>query len=241
MTGDSKTAAERHAADQLEAEDRARRVSEMLQQIRAGVRQRQAERAANLSARQVNERQSDQWSPIADRFADLQARAVVVEKPFISHMPVLGPLIAFVRRTWNSVATRWFVLPMVQQQNEFNQLVVDALRRSLTASAQLGSRLEDVDARMQEADARLGEAQAKMDETKRYLDARVREAEQHLEQLDLRLISSDRDVTDLARKVAEREYRVRQWNAEAAQERVELVDRLDQLQNMLAALSDVTG
>lgn len=231
MTGDNETTTGRHVADQLDTEGGARRVTEVLQQIRAGVRQRQAEQAANLSAQQLSQGQNDQWSPIDERIADLQARAVVAERPFVSHMPLLGPLITFVRRTWNSVSTKWFVLPMVQQQNEFNQLVVHTLHQSLTTQAQLGRRLNGVN-------ARLDESQAKIDEIKQYLDARVREAEQHLEQLDLRLISSDRDLTGLARKIAEREYKVREWNAEAAEERVELADRLDELQNVLAALSD---
>jgi O-antigen biosynthesis protein len=47
----------------------------------------------------------------------------VSERPFTSEAPVIGGLIAAVRTVWNNIATKWYVRPMVQQQNEFNLLV----------------------------------------------------------------------------------------------------------------------
>jgi hypothetical protein len=59
----------------------------------------------------------------------LRQRSTVQEVPFHSRIPALGPLIAAFRRQWNQVSTRWYVLPMIQQQNKFNALVVNVLEQ----------------------------------------------------------------------------------------------------------------
>jgi len=58
----------------------------------------------------------------------LKAKWHVQEQPFISHTPLIGPLIARFREAWNSVSTRWYVRLILQQQNEFNWLVVQRLQ-----------------------------------------------------------------------------------------------------------------
>jgi vacuolar-type H+-ATPase subunit I/STV1 len=77
--------------------------------------------------------------------AELGAKQTIREQPFRSNKPIIGPLIAWFRTMWNSVATRWYVLPLVQQQNEFNALVVAYVRDTL----------EEVDQRLEEMDQRL--------------------------------------------------------------------------------------
>lgn len=57
----------------------------------------------------------------------LMDKADVSEQPFRSQAPVVGPLIAWVRSLWNSVATKWYVRPMLAQQNRFNRLLVERL------------------------------------------------------------------------------------------------------------------
>ena len=47
----------------------------------------------------------------------------VEEEPLRSSVPVVGPLIAAFRNAWNSVAARWYVRLLFQQQQGFNQLV----------------------------------------------------------------------------------------------------------------------
>lgn len=199
-------------------------VEQVLQQIRAGVRQRQAERAANRSARRQTKERGKHWEQVDQKITELQARARVQERPFVSHVPVVGRLITFVRSTWNNVATRWFVLPMVHQQNAFNQTVVQTFRELIHTQDRLSARLD-------ETNTWLGEIRD-------YLDTRIDEANQYLEQVEERLISSDQDVTLLARKIAEREYQVRQWDRRAAKERTELARHLDQLEEILAVLED---
>jgi hypothetical protein len=61
-------------------------------------------------------------------FDALLERARVEERPFPSPTPVVGPLLDWLRGLWISVAARWYVRPMLEQQNEFNRLVVTHLR-----------------------------------------------------------------------------------------------------------------
>lgn len=63
-----------------------------------------------------------------DRLVQLEAQAVVEERPFASNTPIIGFLIVRFREAWNSVAAKWHVRPLLQQQNAFNQLVAQQLR-----------------------------------------------------------------------------------------------------------------
>jgi len=63
-----------------------------------------------------------------DLTAELEAKQTIREQPFRSDMPIIGRFIAWFRAVWNSVSTRWYVLPLLRQQNEFNALVVSHLR-----------------------------------------------------------------------------------------------------------------
>lgn len=58
----------------------------------------------------------------------LKAKWRVQERPFVSHVPLVGPIIARFREAWNSVSTKWYVRLLLQQQNEFNRLVVQRLQ-----------------------------------------------------------------------------------------------------------------
>lgn len=75
----------------------------------------------------------------------LQEKAVVQERPFTSHTPVVGSLIAWFRTQWNNISTTWYVQPMRQQQNEFNLLMVQTLQ---DLGQQMQASMEDLDNRL---------------------------------------------------------------------------------------------
>lgn len=77
--------------------------------------------------------------------AHLRTKAQVTERPFASDLPLVGRLVAGVRAAWNSVAAKWYVRPMLAQQNEFNSLVITHLER-------LHAQLADQEARLSAAD-----------------------------------------------------------------------------------------
>jgi hypothetical protein len=72
-----------------------------------------------------NQERSERLAQLMDR---LREGAQVREQPFTSDKPVVGRLIVFIREKWNSVAAKWYVRPMVQQQNRFNATLVDTLQ-----------------------------------------------------------------------------------------------------------------
>jgi uncharacterized coiled-coil protein SlyX len=69
----------------------------------------------------------------------------VTERPFTSQVPILGPLIVFVREQWNRIATRWYVLGLLEQQNRYNQLILELAHQV----ADIREGIEDRDQRIQ--------------------------------------------------------------------------------------------
>lgn len=53
---------------------------------------------------------------------------LIREPTFKSDVPILGRFFAWFRRLWNSVATVWYVRPMLAQQNAVNARVVSELK-----------------------------------------------------------------------------------------------------------------
>ncbi len=86
---------------------------------------------------------------IARRLDVLTRHATVFERPFLSQVPWLGPAIAGFRESWNSVSTKWYVRPMLQQQNEFNRDLVQVLSDLTRQVAELEARLAALEAAQQ--------------------------------------------------------------------------------------------
>jgi hypothetical protein len=58
----------------------------------------------------------------------LAEKSRVVEHPFTSNVPLAGPFIARFREAWNSVSTKWYVRPLLAQQNAYNRLVAEQIQ-----------------------------------------------------------------------------------------------------------------
>jgi len=65
------------------------------------------------------------------------------ERPFTSSTPVLGPVIIWVRRAWNSMSTRWYVLPILEQQVRFNSTLVQAVNEISSLLERQGREAEE--------------------------------------------------------------------------------------------------
>ncbi len=57
----------------------------------------------------------------------LREKGHLQEQPFTSKVPLFGPLIVWFRTMWNSVAAKWIIRRLIQQQNAFNALVVQQI------------------------------------------------------------------------------------------------------------------
>lgn len=114
----------------------------------------------------------------------LSSKAEIKEQPFRSPTRFVGPMIARLRSLWNSVSTKWYVRPLMQQQNEFNRLLVE--------------RLQDHDARLFDQDREqtalvhnLAEVTAQLQQTNRLLHA----IERRLQRLEETVSAGDEEMS----------------------------------------------
>ncbi len=115
------------------------RVDQVLQQVRSGVRQRRAE-STTLAAGAEETRNG---------LLALKSREYVQEPVAFSHRARWGRLIVFVRKAFYKVFLKWFMRPVLEQQNGFNQAaarmiedLVEAQERNARELRQLSARLE---------------------------------------------------------------------------------------------------
>jgi hypothetical protein len=53
---------------------------------------------------------------------------LIREHDFESQLPVIGPLVQFVRRALYQLTAKWGVWAVIQQQNQINQTIIDLLQ-----------------------------------------------------------------------------------------------------------------
>jgi GT2 family glycosyltransferase len=81
---------------------------------------------------------------------ELAAHQRIEEPAFVSDVPLAGPLIAAFRQAWNSVAARWYVQLIMEQQQAFNRLVAQMLAAQARARDEVRTNAGDID-RLSEA------------------------------------------------------------------------------------------
>lgn len=96
---------------------------------------------------------------LQDEVAAIQARRIVSEQAFISRIPLLGHLVVWMRSAWNWMSTKWYVIPLVQQQNAFNASVAQAwselvlyLKSVIRFAAHMYARLDDLEKRLDQVE-----------------------------------------------------------------------------------------
>lgn len=113
---------------------------------------------------------------------ELAERQTIREPEFTSDKPLIGPLLAAFRRTWNSVSTKWYVRAVIKQQMAFNRLLphlLDDQDRQGKANASDVSLLAEELVAMQR---RFEEATAEMQRDLDRLHSRLDRIEQMVEQ-----------------------------------------------------------
>ena len=95
------------------------------------------------------------FADLDDDLIDLAANASLREPRFTSSLPVLGGLIVAVRRAWNWMSTRWYVLPLIGQQNAINQKAANIAGRLAYRQELHDRRLAELLARVEELEKRL--------------------------------------------------------------------------------------
>jgi len=107
---------------------------------------------------------------------ELETLWEIRETPFTSRVPILGRWIVAFRNLWNSVATQWYVRPLLAQQVQFNGAVVRALLQLHAQHRDLHAHYWDGDALL----ALLAERCGMMATHVAELEARLAQAEEQL-------------------------------------------------------------
>lgn len=76
---------------------------------------------------QTESRSSSESASHDGTLSRLRARRRVIEPQFTSAAPLVASALVRLRRGWNWMSTKWYVRPIVEQQNAFNESVVDAI------------------------------------------------------------------------------------------------------------------
>jgi len=113
-------------------------VEDILARLRAGVRQRRAE-LATVSAATDEAR---------FKLAELTAKEFIQEPIAVSPRPVVGRLLVFARKAMFHLFFKWYMRPVVEQQNAFNQTASRLIQDLVQAEERLLRQLRDMDARL---------------------------------------------------------------------------------------------
>jgi hypothetical protein len=118
--------------------DDAPRVARALEQVRAGVRQSQAEQA-------TLDRELAKLPPALARLHEIQ---YVEEPQSVSHRPVVGRVIVFVKQAVYQAFMKWFMSSVIEQQNAFNRTATEALRELAERQRRLAAATQRLDDRL---------------------------------------------------------------------------------------------
>jgi hypothetical protein len=121
------------------------RVAEVLQKVRSGVRQRRAE-AATLAAGAEETRSG---------LLALRTKEYVREPVPFSHRPRLGRLIVLSRKAVFHLFLKWFVRPVIEQQNGFNQAASRMIEDLVESQERMGRELRELSIRLEALEDRL--------------------------------------------------------------------------------------
>lgn len=79
----------------------------------------------------------------------LSNKSLLKPQPFQSSVPILGTLVVWFRGVWNSVSTRWYLQPLIEQQSEFNHLLVQEVHALNQGLLTLNSRVNGLNIELQ--------------------------------------------------------------------------------------------
>lgn len=127
-----------------EAADDVAAVAATLETLRAGVRQRRAELATLGDGAEAKL-----------RLLDLKAKEFVEEPIPVSPRPVFGRLLIFGRKVAFHLGFKWYMRPVLQQQNQFNQAVSTLAQDLAHRQDEIVRQLESLARRLAEIERRL--------------------------------------------------------------------------------------
>jgi hypothetical protein len=125
---------EPQAPDSVDAAD----VADVLARLRAGVRQRQAELATVTAG----------TDEARFKLAELTSKEFIQEPMAVSPRPVVGRALVFARKAMFHLFFKWYMRPVLEQQNAFNQTVGRLVQDLVQAEERLARQLREMEARL---------------------------------------------------------------------------------------------
>jgi hypothetical protein len=119
------------SAQPQDQESERARVAETFERLRSGVRQRQAELSTGVGSREE----------VRVRLVELKAHELLTQPPCYSHRRVFGPLLVFARKATFHLLMKWYLHPILQQQNRYNQIASRLLEELAEENAKLRRRV----------------------------------------------------------------------------------------------------
>lgn len=135
--------------NELVASDDFPRVAFVLQKVRSGVRQRRAE-TTTLAAGAEETRNG---------LLALKSREYVQEPIALSHRPRLGRFIVFFRKAFFHLFLKWFIRPVLEQQNGFNAAAARLIQDLAESHERTARELRETQARLEALEERIAEAE----------------------------------------------------------------------------------
>lgn len=137
----------------LEIRDPSLNSTDILRRIEAEVYRRRAENKypaaemlqsvwQQLTPDAVSARVDDDY--IFQLLKTLTVDSYLQEVRFSSTVPVVGWLIVAIRRAWNWMSTRWYVLPVLKQQSRYNEQVIISMYRLLQTNRALQQQVDEL-------------------------------------------------------------------------------------------------
>jgi chromosome segregation ATPase len=146
--------------------------------------------------------------PLEESLSILRDGQTLVEQPFRSRVPLLGPMIAWFRTRWNNVSTTWYIRPLIARQNRFNSAVVEHLAAQNARIESQEAQIANMAARLDHVDALLAGAAAQLDDQRAQIDLLRDRLRDH----DAWLIERDHEQSGTARDLAELTLQLIQLN-----------------------------
>lgn len=100
---------------------------------------------------------------IDEQIQTLYERQRLEEHRFSSDVPILGPLVARFRELWLSVAARWYILPIINQQSQYNEhvsrIVAEFIQRDEQRWRNTARNMHKLEAAIQNLEKRVNSAE----------------------------------------------------------------------------------
>ena len=94
--------------------------------------------------------QQDSAAEVIQSLIKFIPETTLKEGEFKSEAPLIGPIIVMIRKAWNWMSTRWYVLPILIQQSTINSELVIYLIKSAQAQEKQAEHIMQLEKRIAE-------------------------------------------------------------------------------------------